>query len=116
MQDIFDAAQDVMPGGVSSPVRAFGSVGGRPVFVDRAEGPYLYGRDGRRYLDLVCSWGPALVGHAHPEVVEAVQLAASRGLSFGAPTAAEVELAELVRDRVPHATRCDSSRPAPKRP
>ncbi|MDO4716052.1 MAG: glutamate-1-semialdehyde 2,1-aminomutase [Propionibacteriaceae bacterium] len=101
MNDIFERALRVMPGGVSSPVRAFGSVGGRPVFIAEASGAHLLGTDGRRYVDLVCSWGPALLGHAHPEVVAAVQEAAGRGLSFGAPTSAEVRLAELIRERVP---------------
>lgn len=107
MSGLFEHALEVMPGGVSSPVRAYGSVGGRPVFVAEASGPYVTSVDGRRYIDLVCSWGPALLGHAHPEVVAAVQSAASRGLSFGAPTAAEVELADLVRARVPA---CDKVR------
>ncbi len=97
----FERARAIIPGGVSSPVRAFGSVGGDPVFIARAEGPYLYDVTGREYLDLVGSWGPALLGHAHPEVVAAVQAAAARGLSFGAPTLAEAELAEAVRARVP---------------
>lgn len=99
--EAFDRAQQVIPGGVSSPVRAFGSVGGTPVFVARAEGAHLYDVAGREYLDLVGSWGPAILGHAQPDVVAAVQAAAARGLSFGAPTEAEVELAELVRARVP---------------
>lgn len=99
MPDIFERAQRVIPGGVDSPVRAFGSVGGAPVFIERAQGPYVYSKD-REYLDLVGSWGPALLGHAHPAVVEAVQAAAARGLSFGAPTESEVELAELVIERV----------------
>ena len=99
MADLFTRAQAVIPGGVDSPVRAFGSVGGAPVFVERASGPHIYSAD-REYIDLVGSWGPALLGHAHPTVVEAVQKAASKGLSFGAPTEAEVELAELVIDRV----------------
>ncbi|AQP46020.1 glutamate-1-semialdehyde 2,1-aminomutase [Tessaracoccus flavus] len=102
-QDLFERARKVIPGGVSSPVRAFGSVGGAPVFVSRASGPYIVGADGVEYVDLVCSWGPALLGHAHPEVVEAVRGAAGRGLSFGAPTEAEVELAEAIRSRVPAA-------------
>ncbi len=100
---LFQRACRVIPGGVSSPVRAFGSVGGDPVFIARASGPYLYDTDGREYVDAVGSWGPALLGHAHPEVVAAVQAAAARGLSFGAPTQAEVELAEAVRNRVPEA-------------
>jgi glutamate-1-semialdehyde 2,1-aminomutase len=101
--EAFERARAVIPGGVSSPVRAFGSVGGTPVFVARAEGAHLYDVAGREYIDLVGSWGPAILGHARPEVVAAVQAAAARGLSFGAPTLAEAELAELVRDRVPPA-------------
>ncbi len=101
MDQLFDRARSVIPGGVSSPVRAFGSVGGTPVFVARAEGPRIFDTQGRAYVDLVCSWGPALLGHAHPRVVAAVQAAAARGLSFGAPTLAEVELAEAIRSRVP---------------
>ena len=97
----FDRAQQVIPGGVSSPVRAFGSVGGTPVFITRAAGAHLYDVEGREYVDLVGSWGPAILGHAHPEVVSAVQEAATRGLSFGAPTLAEAELAEAIRARVP---------------
>ncbi len=102
---LYQRACRVIPGGVSSPVRAFGSVGGAPVFIARASGPYLYDSNGREYVDAVGSWGPALLGHAHPEVVSAVQAAAARGLSFGAPTAAEVELAEAVRARVPEAAK-----------
>ena len=101
--DLIERARRVIPGGVSSPVRAYGSVGGDPVFVRAAKGPRVIGSDGREYVDLVGSWGPALLGHAHPEVVAAVQAAAERGLSFGAPTEAEVELAELIRGRVPAA-------------
>ncbi len=102
---LYQRACAVIPGGVSSPVRAFGSVGGEPVFIARASGPYLYDSDGREYVDAVGSWGPALLGHAHPEVIAAVQAAAARGLSFGAPTEAEVELAEIVRSRVPEAAK-----------
>lgn len=102
---LYQRACQVIPGGVSSPVRAFGSVGGDPVFIARASGPYLYDSNGREYVDAVGSWGPALLGHAHPDVVSAVQAAAARGLSFGAPTAAEVELAEAVRARVPEAAK-----------
>ncbi|BDI21295.1 glutamate-1-semialdehyde 2,1-aminomutase [Herbiconiux sp. L3-i23] len=97
---LFARAKQSIPGGVNSPVRAFRSVGGDPVFIASARGPFVYDTDGTEYVDLVCSWGPMILGHAHPEVVDAVQTAASRGLSFGAPTLAEVELAELVRDRV----------------
>ncbi len=103
MEEVYRRACALIPGGVSSPVRAFGSVGGTPVFLASATGPYVVDIEGRRYVDLVCSWGPALLGHAHPEVVRAVQDAATRGLSFGAPTTAEVDLAAAVRDRVPFA-------------
>ena len=101
MSSLFDRARAVIPGGVSSPVRAFGSVGGEPVFIERAEGARVFSTDGRAFFDLVGSWGPALLGHAHPDVIAAVRRAATRGLSFGAPTLAEVELAELVRARLP---------------
>ncbi|MEE9965230.1 MAG: glutamate-1-semialdehyde 2,1-aminomutase [Propionicimonas sp.] len=104
-QAAFERASKVIPGGVDSPVRAFGSVGGTPRFIDHAEGAYVYDVEGRQYLDLVGSWGPALLGHADPEVVTAVRAAAGRGLSFGAPTVAEAELAELVQARVPLAER-----------
>jgi glutamate-1-semialdehyde 2,1-aminomutase len=93
-QDLFDRALGVVPGGVNSPVRAFRAVGGTPRFMVRGEGPWLIDADGRRYVDLVCSWGPLLLGHAHPEVVAAVQAAAALGTSFGTPTPGEVELAE----------------------
>ncbi len=96
----FGRAQAVMPGGVSSPVRAYRSVGGTPRFLVSGSGPYVTDVEGRRYVDLVGSWGPALLGHAHPAVVAAVQQAAARGLGFGASTPGETELAELVRDRV----------------
>jgi glutamate-1-semialdehyde 2,1-aminomutase len=96
----FERARRVIPGGVNSPVRAFGSVGGDPFFVERAEGAYLYDTDGRRYVDYVQSWGASILGHAHPAVVDAVQRAATRGTSYGAPTPGEVELAEEVCARV----------------
>lgn len=98
--ELFAHARDVIPGGVNSPVRAYGSVGGTPRFLASARGAYVTDAAGREYVDLVASWGPALLGHAHPEVVAAVQEAASRGLSFGAPTEGEVRLAELVTQRV----------------
>ncbi|WP_123306654.1 glutamate-1-semialdehyde 2,1-aminomutase [Cellulomonas sp. PhB143] len=101
----FVRAQGVLPGGVSSPVRAYGSVGGDPRFLTSARGAWVTDVEGREYADLVCSWGPALLGHAHPEVVAAVQEAAARGLSFGAPTLGEVELGEEIRRRVPAAER-----------
>jgi glutamate-1-semialdehyde 2,1-aminomutase len=97
----FERAKQLMPGGVNSPARAFGGVGGEPVFIDRAEGVYLFDVDGNRYIDLIGSWGPMILGHTHPAVVEAVQTALHRGTSFGAPTVAENELAELVVEAVP---------------
>ena len=100
---LFEAARAVIPGGVDSPVRAFGSVGGTPRFIASASGAHVTDAEGRSYVDLVGSWGPALLGHAHPEVVAAVQAAAARGLSFGAPTATETLLAEEVHRRVPAA-------------
>ena len=98
---LFARAQKTTPGGVNSPVRAFRSVGGTPRFITRAEGPYFWDADGKRYIDYIGSWGPAIVGHAHPEVVKAVQEAAARGLSFGAPTEGEVEMAEEICRLVP---------------
>ena len=103
--DAFVRAAAAMPGGVSSPVRAYGSVGGDPRFLASAHGAYVVDVEGREYVDLVASWGPAILGHAHPEVVAAVQEAAARGLSFGAPTLAEVELAEEIARRVPFVER-----------
>ncbi len=102
-EQLFNRAQQKIPGGVNSPVRAFGAVGGHPFFVERAQGPWLYDVDGNRYLDYVCSWGPGILGHAHPQVVEAVQRACAGGLTFGAPTAGEVELAERISVCVPDA-------------
>ena len=100
-RQLFERAQARIPGGVNSPVRAFRAVGGTPVFFERASGAYLWDADGARFIDYVGSWGPMLAGHGHPAVVEAVQEAASRALSFGAPTEAEVELAELLCRLVP---------------
>src|SRR5256884_1837385 len=100
-QAFFAEAQSLLPGGVNSPVRAFRAVGGEPVFIDHAHGPYLYDVDGNRYLDYVQSWGPVILGHAHPAVVQAVVQASMRGFSFGAPTQAESELAKLVIESVP---------------
>ncbi|MDX2054689.1 MAG: glutamate-1-semialdehyde 2,1-aminomutase [Polyangiaceae bacterium] len=104
-------AENLMPGGVNSPVRAFRAVGGCPVFISKALGSKIYGADGREYIDYVGSWGPALLGHAHPAVVSAVQAAAARGLSFGAPTELEVEFAEAIVARYPsiEMLRCVSS-------
>ncbi len=100
-QSLFDRARRLIPAGVNSPVRAFGAVGGTPPFFERASGAYLWDADGKRYVDYVGSWGPMVAGHTHPAVVEAVQAAAARALSFGAPTEAEVELAEAIRRLVP---------------
>jgi glutamate-1-semialdehyde 2,1-aminomutase len=100
---LFEAAQQVIPGGVNSPARAFGAVGGQPLFVDRAQGPYLWDVDGNRYIDYVLSWGPLILGHANAEVVEAVQKTALRGTSYGAPTALETELAKIVCELIPSA-------------
>ncbi|MFC3993607.1 glutamate-1-semialdehyde 2,1-aminomutase [Actinoplanes siamensis] len=100
-QALFDRAKAIVPGGVNSPVRAFHAVGGTPRFMTRGSGPWLTDADGRRYVDLVCSWGPLIHGHAHPEIVAAVQAAAALGTSFGTPTAGEVDLAEEIVRRTP---------------
>ncbi len=99
--EAFARARQLMPGGVNSPARAFGGVGGEPIFIDRAEGAYLTDIDGNRYIDYIGSWGPMILGHGHPKVVEALQNAVPRGTSFGAPTLAENELAELIVEAVP---------------
>jgi len=100
-ETLFELSQQVIPGGVNSPVRAFRSVGGSPVFFQRAEGARFWDVDGKAYIDYVGSWGPLIVGHAHAEVVQAVQHAAANGLSFGAPTEAEYELAALLKQLLP---------------
>jgi glutamate-1-semialdehyde 2,1-aminomutase len=100
-EDLFRKAQQRIPGGVNSPVRAFRGVGGQPVFFHRAEGPYLFDEDDNRYIDYIGSWGPMILGHGNAEVLAAVNEAARNGLSFGAPTAAEVEMADLVCELVP---------------
>src|SRR4030042_5397087 len=100
-EELFARARAVIPGGVSSPVRAVKAVGGSPLFVARAEGARLWDEDGRSFLDYVGSWGPMILGHAHPAVLRAIGEAASRGTSFGAPCALEVELAERVVRHVP---------------
>jgi glutamate-1-semialdehyde 2,1-aminomutase len=100
-EELFSRAKAVIPGGVSSPVRAFKAVGGSPLFVARAEGPRFWDADGRAFVDYVGSWGPMILGHAHPAVVEAVREAAGRGTSYGAPCAGEVELAERIVRHVP---------------
>ena len=100
-EELFERSRRVIPGGVNSPVRAFASVGGTPPYISAARGPYLTDADGREFVDLVGSWGPALVGHAHPVVLEAVHAAVEKGLSFGASTRGETELAEHLVQRVP---------------
>ncbi|MGZ6975794.1 MAG: glutamate-1-semialdehyde 2,1-aminomutase, partial [Acidimicrobiia bacterium] len=99
--ELYQRALARIPGGVSSPVRAFNAVGGTPFFVERGDGAYLVDTEGNRYLDFVQSWGASILGHAHPAIVEAVQRAALAGTSYGAPTAREVELAEAIAARVP---------------
>src|SRR5690606_26798944 len=90
---LYKAASEVMPGGVNSPVRAFRGVGGTPLFIERGEGAYLYDADGNRYIDYVQSWGPLILGHAHPKVVQAIQSQAAKGTSYGTPTGIETHLA-----------------------
>ncbi len=99
--ELFAEAQRVIPGGVNSPVRAFRAVGGHPRFIERGEGPYLYDVDGQRYIDYVLSWGPLILGHAHPAVVRAIVEQAAKGTSYGAPTAMETQLAEMVVATMP---------------
>jgi glutamate-1-semialdehyde 2,1-aminomutase len=100
-QEAFQRASRVIPGGVNSPARAFGAVGGQPIFIERGEGPCIFDIDGNRYLDYVGSWGPLILGHCHPRVVAAVEHAMRRGASFGAPTESETQLAELIVAAVP---------------
>ncbi len=100
-EQLFQQAQNTIPGGVNSPVRAFKSVGGTPVFIDRADGAYMYDVDGKRYIDYIGSWGPMLLGHNHPAIREAVVKAAEKGLSFGAPCPAEITMAETICELVP---------------
>lgn len=101
-ETLFEQAKHTIPGGVNSPVRAFKAVGGTPIFVDRAEGAYLYDADGKRYVDYVLSWGPMILGHAHPDIISAVQTKLNKGLSFGAPTEIETQLAEKICDIMPN--------------
>ncbi|HUV21821.1 MAG TPA: glutamate-1-semialdehyde 2,1-aminomutase [Gammaproteobacteria bacterium] len=101
-ESLFQQANTVIPGGVNSPVRAFNGVGGTPPFIDRAEGAYLVDVDGNRYIDYVGSWGPMICGHAHPEIIAAVSATVAKGLSFGAPCALEVELAQRICDIMPN--------------
>lgn len=100
-EQLFERAQKVIPGGVNSPVRAFRSVGGAPRFIERAKGPHMWDAEGKQYVDYVCSWGPMILGHNHPAVLEALHAAVERGISFGAATEAEIEIAEEIRQIVP---------------
>ena len=99
---LFQEAQTLFPGGVNSPVRAFRAVGGQPLFIEHGEGPYLFDVDGNRYIDYVLSWGPLITGHAHPKVVEAIQQTALKGMSYGAPSPLELELAKSIMDFMPN--------------
>ena len=100
---LFERAQRTIPGGVNSPVRAFRAVGGTPRFISKAQGAYIWDAEGQQYIDYIGSWGPMIVGHGHPEVLEAVQKAVVDGFSFGAPTEREIELAEEILKLVPSA-------------
>ncbi|HCW75469.1 MAG TPA: glutamate-1-semialdehyde-2,1-aminomutase [Candidatus Marinimicrobia bacterium] len=102
-QSLFNRAQQTIPGGVNSPVRAFKGVGGTPPFITKGQGPYIFDADGNRFVDFVGSWGPLILGHAHPEIITAIQKIAQKGTSFGAPTELEIELAEMIVERVPSA-------------
>ena len=101
-KELFERAQKTIPGGVNSPVRAFRSVGGTPLFINKAKGSYLYDADGNKYIDYIASWGPMILGHAHESVVEAIQKRALLSTSYGAPTELEIEMAELITGMVPH--------------
>ena len=107
--ELYERARRVIPGGVSSPVRAFRAVGGTPLFIARGSGAQVFDADGRAYLDFVGSWGPLIAGHAHPEVITAVSAALARGMTYGAPCAAEVELAERVVAAYPAASSSSGS-------
>src|SRR5512146_348408 len=101
-EKLFQEALALLPGGVDSPVRAFRAVGGKPLFIQRGEGPYLVDVDGNRFIDYVLSWGPLILGHAHPQVIAALSEALTCGTSFGAPSPLEIELAKLVREFMPN--------------
>src|ERR1043165_6371576 len=101
-EELFNRAQSSIPGGVNSPVRAFKSVGGTPIFMKNAKGAYMYDADGNRYIDYINSWGPMILGHAFEPVVEAIQQKAADSTSFGAPTELEIEMAELIVSMVPN--------------
>ena len=99
-KELYKKAKNIIPGGVNSPVRAFDSVGGSPLFIRKAEGAYLYDEDGNKYIDLISSWGPMLLGHADPDVLKAVTETAKNSTSFGAPTRLEIEIADLITDTI----------------
>src|SRR5688500_11732186 len=101
-KELFDRAQRSIPGGVNSPVRAFSHVGGTPLFISKAEGAYLFDADGNRYIDMIGSWGPMLLGHAYPAITKAVQEAAALSTSYGAPTEQEIRMAEMVCSKAPN--------------
>jgi glutamate-1-semialdehyde 2,1-aminomutase len=109
--ELFARAQQVIPGGVNSPVRAFRAVGGTPRFITRADGAWMWDAEGSRYIDYIGSWGPMILGHGHAAVVDAVQRAIADGLSFGAPTEREIELAQMIVELVHQSTRSASSAP-----
>ena len=94
--ELFNEAQNYLPGGVDSPVRAFKAVGSDPLFIQRGQGSKIYDEDGNEFIDYVCSWGPLILGHAHPQITEALKRAAEKGTSFGAPTELEIKLAKVV--------------------
>jgi glutamate-1-semialdehyde 2,1-aminomutase len=100
-EELYKIALDLMPGGVNSPVRAFGAVGRNPLFIDHAKGSYVYDVDGNKFIDYVCSWGPGILGHADDRVIDAVKAACDDGLTFGAPTRKELEIAELINELMP---------------
>jgi glutamate-1-semialdehyde 2,1-aminomutase len=101
-EEMYKRAQQYIPGGVNSPVRAFKSVGGTPIFMEKAKGAYMFDVDGNRYIDYINSWGPMILGHCHPEVVEAVTNRVREAMSFGAPTEAEIDMAALINEMVPN--------------
>ncbi len=98
---LFEEAQHYLPGGVDSPVRAFKAVGGNPLFIERGKGSHIYDVDGNEFIDYVCSWGPLILGHSHPQVIEALKRVAEKGTSFGAPTELEITLAKLISSAMP---------------
>lgn len=100
-EELFEKSKQRIPGGVNSPVRAFQSVGGTPAFIKKAKGSHIFDVDGNEYIDYVCSWGPGILGHAYPSVIDAVKKACDNGLTFGAPTEKEYEIAELIAEMMP---------------